>query len=119
LVAKFVNLVDPYIKTHTIPAIEKIMEKNDEYQGLKNFFMWACLNPRAEVAADLYDFLDRNSFRITKQGFFVALRNVVTVTAEDTEIVQFISNAYNKIKAVWKKNPKDYYIFKKTMVLSL
>jgi len=110
LVAKFVNLVDPYIKTHTIPEIEQIMEKNDEYQGLKNFFMWACLNPRAEVAADLYDFLDRNSFRITKQGFFVALRNVVTVAGTNTEVVQFISNAYNKVKAVWHRNPVNYWI---------
>lgn len=112
LVAKFVNLVEPYIKTHTIPAIEQLMDKNDEYQGLKNFFMWSCLNPRAEVSAELYDFLEKNSFRITKQGFFVALRNVVTIAENnDTEVVQFISNAYNKIKAVWKKNPKDYYIF--------
>jgi hypothetical protein len=111
LVAKFVGIVDKYSKNRTTAAIEKLLETDTEYQGLKNFFMWACLNPRAEVAADLYDFLERNSFRITKQGFFVALRNVVTVASnKDTEIVQFISNAYNKIKAVWKKNPDNYVI---------
>lgn len=87
------------------------LDIHEEYQSLKRFFMWCCLNPRAEVAEELYTFLTKNSFRITKQGFFVALRNVVTVGADsDTELVKFISNAYNKIKAVWKKNPKNYHI---------
>jgi hypothetical protein len=85
---------------------------NDEYQSLKRFFMWCCLNPRAEVADKLYNFLKRNSFKITKQGFFVALRNVVTLHGS-TELVQFVSNAYNKVKAVWKKSPSDYDVFLK------
>ncbi len=72
--------------------------------------MWCCLNPRAEVANDLYDFLNKNSFRITKQGFFVALRNVVTLHG-GVELVQFVSNAYNKVKAVWKKSPDAYTVF--------
>ena len=105
----------------TVPPllVEKLIElavvngnnivNNTEYQALKRFFMWCCLNPRAEVADKLYDFLTRNSFRITKQGFFVALRNVVTVE-KDNELVKFVSNAYNKIKATWKKNPADYYV---------
>jgi hypothetical protein len=45
------------------------------------------------VANDLYDFLARNSFRITKQGFFVALRNVVTVNengVNDTDLVKLL-----------------------------
>ena len=72
--------------------------------------MWCCLNPRAEVANELYRFLTDNSFRITKQGFFVALRNVVTLHGSP-ELVHFISNAYNKVKAVWKKNPNEYTVF--------
>jgi len=83
---------------------------NDQFQALHRFFMWCCLNPRAEVADKLYNFLQKNSFKITKQGFFVALRNVVTLHGS-TELVQFISNAYNKVKAVWKKSPADYTVF--------
>ena len=83
---------------------------NDEFNALHRFFMWCCLNPRAEVANDLFNFLKKNSFSITKQGFFVALRNVVTLHGS-TELVQFVSNAYNKVKAVWKKKPDDYYVF--------
>ena len=85
---------------------------NDEFNALHRFFMWCCLNPRAEVANDLFNFLKKNSFSITKQGFFVALRNVVTLHGS-TELVQFVCNAYNKIKAVWKKNPADYTVFLK------
>lgn len=84
--------------------------QDEEYQSLKRFFMWCCLNPRAEVANELYRFLKENSFRITKQGFFVALRNVVTLHG-GTEVVDFVSNAYTKIKAVWKKSPTDYSVF--------
>ena len=83
---------------------------NDEFHALHRFFMWCCLNPRAEVADKLFNFLKKNSFSITKQGFFVALRNVVTLHG-GTELVEFISNAYNKVKAVWKKNPSDYTVF--------
>ena len=73
--------------------------------------MWCCLNPRAEVADKLYDFLEKNGMKITKQGFFVALRNVVKVEGADTELIHFITNAYNKIKAVWKQNTRNYYIY--------
>ena len=83
---------------------------NDSFRGMHRFFMWCCLNPRAEVADKLYNFLHKNSFKITKQGFFVALRNVVTLHGS-TELVQFISNAYNKVKAVWKKKPDEYHVF--------
>jgi hypothetical protein len=83
---------------------------NDEFKALHRFFMWCCLNPRAEVADKLFNFLKKNSFKITKQGFFVALRNVVTLHGS-TELVHFVSNAYNKVKAVWKKKPDDYTIF--------
>lgn len=83
---------------------------NDEFNALHRFFMWCCLNPRAEVADKLFNFLKKNSFSITKQGFFVALRNVVTLHG-GTELVDFVSNAYNKVKAVWKKKPDEYYVF--------
>lgn len=105
LVEKFIQLVDIYDQDPN-----NDVTNDEEYQALKRFFMWCCLNPRAEVANDLYDFLNKNSFRITKQGFFVALRNIVTLHG-GTELVQFVSNAYNKIKAVWKKKPEDYTVF--------
>lgn len=88
----------------------KKLAEDVRYLSLYRFFMWCCLNPRAEVAHELYRFLKENSFRITKQGFFVALRNVVTIGG-NPELVNFVSNAYNKVKAVWGKNPADYTVF--------
>jgi hypothetical protein len=101
LVEEFLDVVGRYGNTD-----------NDEFNALHRFFMWCCLNPRAEVADKLFNFLKKNSFSITKQGFFVALRNVVTLHG-GTELVQFVSNAYNKVKAVWKKKPDDYLVFLK------
>ena len=86
------------------------LAEDDNFTALYNFWMWCCLNPRAEVADKLFNFLKKNSFKITKQGFFTALRNVVTIHG-GTELVQFISESYNKVKAVWKKNPEKYVVF--------
>jgi hypothetical protein len=114
LVEKFIevvyrlNMSNPYDQFKY--SLQELCDKDDEYQSLKNFFMWCCLNPRAEVADELYRFLQENSFRITKQGFFVALRNVVTLHGSP-ELVHFISNTYNKVKAVWGKKPKKYTVF--------
>jgi len=113
LVEKFLEVIGRHDSVDTTKDLEKQLADDVEYQSLKNFFMWCCLNPRAEVAGQLYRFLTDNSFRITKQGFFVALRNVVTVNAgEDNTLVQFVSNAYNKVKAVWKKNPTNFIVVK-------
>ena len=110
LVEKFVEVADRVYSEGTPKYMHEKLNRDEEYLSLKRFFMWCCLNPRAEVANELYRFLTENSFRITKQGFFVALRNVVTLHGSP-ELVHFISNAYNKVKAVWKKNPDHYTIF--------
>jgi hypothetical protein len=86
------------------------LDHDDNFTALYNFWMWCCLNPRAEVADKLFNFLKKNSFKITKQGFFTALRNVVTIHG-GTEFVQFVSESYNKVKAVWKKSPDKYTVF--------
>lgn len=110
LVEKFIQIVDVQSYYAGFGSLEDRLEQNDEYQGLKRFFMWCCLNPRAEVADRLCDFLNKNGFRITKQGFFIALRNVVTLHG-GSDLVSFISNVYNKVKAVWKKDTNEYTVF--------
>ncbi len=114
LVEKFAEIVSVYQeKGEEFNDMVGILADDEEYVALKRFFMWCCLNPRAEVADQLYGFLQQNGMRITKQGFFVALRNVVNVAGNDSEVVEFISNAYNKIKGVWKKKPIDYVVVNK------
>ena len=112
LVEEFLAIIGAYDQLHlSIEEVEKSLPYNESYLGLKRFFMWCCLNPRAEVAHELYRFLKDNSFRITKQGFFVALRNVVSL-CDDTALVDFVSNSYNKIKAIWKKDPSQSNVWK-------
>lgn len=117
------NSVKMKLTNRTLPQIlvEKfavIMSNNpnykedEEYIALKRFFMWCCLNPRAEVADKLYEFLQKNGMKITKQGLFVGLRNVVKVDGVNTSFVEFISNAHHKVKAVWKKHPRNYEVYK-------
>jgi hypothetical protein len=112
MVEEFLEIIGSYSYNGMadIDEMNALVIEDEEYQALKRFFMWCCLNPRAEVADKLYNFLKNNSFKITKQGFFVALRNVVTLHGS-TELVHFVSNAYNKVKAVWKKKPDDYFVF--------
>lgn len=109
MITNLTTIIRRYMKGE---IIDPSYARDDEYLSIKRFFMWSCLNPRAEVAESLYDFLMRNSFRITKRGFFVALRNVVSLENEngDNSLVQFVSNAYNKIKAIWKKNPANFEV---------
>ena len=112
LVEKFIEIVYPYINNVHLSQeeIEYCISDDDNFLAHKRFFMWCCLNPRAEVADSLYDFLSKNGMKITKQGFFVALRNIV-VKHGSASLVDFISNAYNKVKAVWKKSPDNYVVF--------
>lgn len=112
LVKKFITIGERHAH-YEDDKLQELLENDVEYTSLKRFFMWCCLNPRAEVADELYRFLMENSFRITKQGFFVALRNVVSLQAENgsNTKVQFVSNAYNKVKAVWKKKPENFDVW--------
>lgn len=110
LVDKFIEIAHRVSNEPSKEVFNVQLNNDPEYLAHKNFFMWCCLNPRAEVANELYRFLNENSFRITKQGFFVALRNVVTLHGSP-ELVHFVSNAYNKVKAVWKKSADDYTVF--------
>jgi hypothetical protein len=107
LVEKFIEVISLYQTEDGDPHED--VYNDEQYLSLKRFFMWCCLNPRAEVADELYRFLVDNSFRITKQGFFVALRNVVTLHGSN-ELVKFVSEVYTKIKAVWKKSPNHYHV---------
>lgn len=113
LVNKFCSIVhnhsNGFIFYTNYDELQRSLYKNIEYQSYKNFFLWCCLNPKPEVAKDLYNFIENNSFNITKQGFIVALRNVVTVS-ENTDIIDAVSNNYHKVKTIWKKNPKNYWI---------
>jgi len=105
LVNQFILLFDKY------EGLD--VQETDEYQSLKKFWLKCCLNPNAQSAEDLYTFLSNHHFKIDKHGNFYAYRRVVSKGAENQKLVEFVSNAYTKVKAVWKKSPKNYNIYQK------
>lgn len=88
-----------------------LLEGDEEYISLKNFWYWLCLNPFPQVINSLYDFLEKGDFKITKDGMFLAYRRVCKVNQKvDSSLVEFISNSYVKIKG-WKKSPKNFWVW--------
>lgn len=89
-------------------------DTKEEYEALKKFWLKCCLNPNAQSAEDLYAFLSHHQFKIDRHGNFYAYRRVVSKQGGNRELVDFVSNTYNKVKAVWKKNPEKYEVFQNT-----
>lgn len=109
LVKKFIKIIDKY-KNCPSEYLQDALNNDEEYLSHKKFFMWCCLNPNAQSAEDLYGFLEKHNMKIDRHGNFYAYRRVRTVGNDSKELVDFISNAYNKIKAVWKKSPKKFKV---------
>ncbi len=110
LVKKFIEIITRVDKVFSEESLQEKLNKDEEYLSHKKFFMWCCLNPNAQSAEDLYGFLEKHNMKIDKHGNFYAYRRVKTVGNDSKELVDFISNAYNKIKAIWKKSPKNFKV---------
>ena len=113
VVSKFLEIVGDY--QADIPSdVEDALSLDEEYQALKKFWLKCCLNPSAQSAEDLYTFLSHHQFKIDRHGNFYAYRRVVKVYSSDnnSDLVDFISNSYNKIKAVWKQSPRNFAVYK-------
>ena len=110
LVKKFIEIITRVDKVFSEESLQEKLNKDEEYLSHKKFFMWCCLNPNAQSAEDLYGFLEKHNMKIDKHGNFYAYRRVKTVGNDNKELVDFISNTYNKIKAVWKKSPKKFKV---------
>jgi len=93
--------------------VEKIIEaelneNNELIQSYLNFWNLCSLNPDSRARINLFWFLNKYGMKITKNGLFVAYRNVVSKC--NPEYADFISNAYLRIKKN-KKSPQNYIAF--------
>lgn len=96
------------------------LEDSIRYQSLVRFWKKCALNPNAQSAEDLYAFLEKHHMKIDRHGNFYAYRRVRSISTENSkELVSFVSNAYHKVKAIWKKKPTEYRVVKiqETLVL--
>lgn len=91
-------------------VIEGLDELYEKYEALKAFWAWTALNPIDSSRRDLLKFVRKNNITITSNGLLVMYRRVVRKKEENHELIQFVSNQYNKIKK-WKKSPKNYEVF--------
>jgi hypothetical protein len=110
LVDRFAEIIGKY--AHKGRCWENDLLEDVEYTSLKKFWLKCCGNANAQSAEDLYEFLTHHNFKIGRNGNFFAYRRVQSVGGDyESGLIDAISNAYNKVKAVWKKNPADFEMY--------
>lgn len=95
-----------------IQVVENEPFNRDEYHALKNFWYWLVINPNSEAVEGTFEFINRKDFKVTRNGFLLAYRWVVSKGVENQPLVDFVSNQYIKIKTRHKKNPANYTVWK-------
>lgn len=112
LINRFAEIIGKYGEGIGQQEASEIIEFDIEYSSLKKFWLKCCLNPSGQSAEDLYTFLSHHNMKIDRHGNFFAYRRVVKVKTENVndKLIGLISGAYNNVKAVWKKKPKDFRI---------
>lgn len=111
-VSDAISLPQDFVKA--IISAEK--ENNTEIvQTYKNFWTLACLNPDAKARDNMFWFLTKWGFKLSKSGLFVAYRNANVVSKGkisatlSSELIDFVTASYVKIKTQ-KKSPKSFHV---------
>lgn len=86
------------------------LQGSERFIALKRFWIKCCLNPNVDTANRLFDFLSNKNMKIDEFGNFYAYRRVERVSKDDS-YSHAVSNAYTKVKAVWKKRPSTYVMY--------
>ena len=93
-------------------------ENEDLLQSYLNFWTLCSLNPDSRARENLFWFLQKYEFQITRSGLFVSYRNVVPVgtkgveTSVSNEYIKYVTECYLKVKQKLKKNPSNFGIYK-------
>lgn len=107
---KTINRSIPPLVVEKFAEILGKEDNEEEFESLKKFTLKCFTNPNAQSAEDLYEFLSAHQFKIDKHGNFYAYRRVVSLESSNKALIEFVSNTYTKVKAVWKKRPADYVV---------
>lgn len=76
-----------------------------------NFWTLMSTNNDSRVRTNLFWFLDKYGFQITSSGLFVAYRLVLPkVLNDDINYVAFVTDAYIKVKKIWRQSPHKFTI---------
>jgi hypothetical protein len=85
----------------------------EQYQALRMFWLKLAVNPLENSRNQLLTFVKKNDVRITATGNLVLYRKIVKLGEENSDLVEFVSQQYTKIKK-WKKSPKNYIVVEET-----
>lgn len=88
-----------------IQILEKCVVKGYKVEAMKNFLQLLALNPSKYIRDNIFEFLVKQKFPITDNGYIVSLRRVHKVT----DGAKGVKEAYATIKKR-KKNPNKYYL---------
>ena len=95
------------------PALaETIIEyaENDyPVEALVNFWKLCMANPNTQARDDFFGYVQRFGITITDHGYAVLYKSVAREEEADDELVNFVSQQYQKIKR-WKKAPSKYAV---------
>lgn len=94
-------------------TFEEISQLTEQYEALKMFWYWTAMNPIASARQALFNFIRKNEINLTTNGLLMMYRRIVSTAtgSKTTELVEFISNSYLKVKK-WKKSAYKYSIIK-------
>lgn len=93
-----------------VESIHKSLGNEVLYNSYLNFWFWLSLNPNKIAREGAFDFISRYNFKVTSHGFLLAYRRVVSTKSDNEDYIKAISNAYIKVKTIWKKSPKNYAV---------
>jgi len=100
-------LVDAILNAYYNP------ESTYTIDSLINFWKFLLLNPDKHVRIGLFQWIKTGQFAITEEGNLISYRNVnVKTKSVSKELEDFISKSWVKVKTIWKKSPKHYWVYK-------
>lgn len=89
--------------------ILEYVEKGYPVESFINFWKLCMANPNKQAREDFFGYVERFGIAITEKGYAILYKSVSRKEEADSELVNFISKEYIKIKK-WKKSPKNYEV---------
>lgn len=83
-----------------VDEVQSYLDQNKDISPLKNFWLWAQLNPNPVSRTSLYDFVKHNNLKLTQNGMIVTYRNMKFKCFESLEeLVKYLTRAINMVQA--------------------
>jgi hypothetical protein len=108
---KGIPLAIPTILVNSLLETKRQGEE-EQFESLKNFWLWTSTNPVESSREDLFTFIRNNDVKLTPKGLLVLYRRIVALDKNriDKSLEDFVSKQYFLVKKN-KKSPKNYDVY--------